>query len=679
MSAANGEEAMVRWSLKSRLVASTVIVVAVLIVLLFVVARHFAYAQLRHVLQAQQDTQVRLVAEQLDDKFEERATILHHVAAQLAPMLGRSPAELKAFAATTAAIPHIFNWVFLAGTDGSRIFDSRLTGEQANFSDREYFRKILRGDELAISEPLTTRLTGAPGVIMAVPVRAADGRLLAMLAGGLNLQQANFLLDLSNNRIGATGIYCLITTGPSRRYVMHPTGAMVLQPESAQGDACGLAEADSAWSFGGLAQPVVARQILRTSGWELIAVLPPKEAFSPLTQTRPKVIVTVLGALLLTGLAVWLVIRWLLKPLDQLHRVVRRSASDPRAYTCLPAGKPDEIGELSLAFSHLMRQLLERNAALQNAKEVAETRAKYIQTIANHVPDLISYLDTHERYVFVNAAYERRFNLSANQIVGRTLRDLWGDEIYLSTLAKRIRQALAGEVVNFSVEWREDSTTQIFDVTYQPVANADSGPVVGIHVFVRDVTQERMKVEHLEQKMMSDHLTGLLNRTGFEQRLASAMAAAERDRQKVALLLIDLDNFKLVNDTYGHAFGDALLTLFARRLKSCARGADVVARIGGDEFAVILAGFPSEKTVERIAGDIVNHCAQSYEIYGLNLQCGATVGAASHLGDRQISRNELFLKADTALYAAKNAGKARFALFPLLDAPDATPCPGDPS
>ena len=131
----------------------------------------------------------------------------------------------------------------------------------------------------------------------------------------------------------------------------------------------------------------------------------------------------------------------------------------------------------------------------------------------------------------------------------------------------------------------------------------------------------------------------------------------------MALLLVDLDNFKLVNDTYGHAVGDKLLNIIAMRLKSCAGESDAVARVGGDEFAVILEEVSASHPVERVADAIVSLTSEPCIIDGQQITCGTSVGGALHRPGDGCTRNELFLKADTALYAAKHAGKGRFIVF----------------
>jgi hypothetical protein len=168
----------VRRSLKFRAALATGFVVAVVIFALAVVAQYYAYLSLRDLLQSQQDTLVKLVAEQLDEKFEGRAIVLRRLARQLAPMLDRSPEELRAFATQAVSIPEAFNAVSLIWPDGELAFNSATPlGQHVSLADRDYVREIVRGASIAVSEPLVGKNNGAPGIVMAVGLRSSDGSL----------------------------------------------------------------------------------------------------------------------------------------------------------------------------------------------------------------------------------------------------------------------------------------------------------------------------------------------------------------------------------------------------------------------------------------------------------------------------------------------------------------------
>ncbi|MEX6506599.1 diguanylate cyclase [Jiella sp. M17.18] len=184
----------------------------------------------------------------------------------------------------------------------------------------------------------------------------------------------------------------------------------------------------------------------------------------------------------------------------------------------------------------------------------------------------------------------------------------------------------------------------------------EGGEPARIFGMKQDITEEKLLAERTRYLAEFDVMTGLANRSQFQARLA----ALARSGGAGALLLVDLDAFKQINDTYGHSFGDNCLIEAARRLQVAAAEADLVARIGGDEFAVLIEGRWSRAALERLAGRIVGAFQSPLDCGGETLAIGATVGIASAAA---CTPSELFVKADIALYAAKAAGRGRSQMF----------------
>jgi len=651
-----------RHSLKYRVAIATAVVVTLIVLARALFAQYYAFQGLTELRQSQQDTLVRMVAGQLDEKFEARATDLRRLASQLQPMLGQPPAVMKRFAAQAVSMPQNFNAVFLAWPDGEMAFSTAVPdGQRIHLGDRDYFREVLDGSAFAVSDLLRGRLSAAPGVVMAVPLRAPDGRLLAVVGGALNLSENNFLGQIARSRIGLTGSYCLVSSGENPRYAMHADAGKVMAPARAIGDNCGLETPRAAWEVVSPSQPIVARHLLETNGWEVVSVLPAREAYAPLLEVRSKTILTAGFSLVVAALLMWLVIRRMLAPLELLHRVVGEAPGNPAALAALPTGRNDEIGELATTFGTVMRQLAEREAALYAARDQAAESEKRIEAIANHVPDFVSFIDVNERYVFVNEAYARRFGLPARQIVGLTLRELWGTPTYVAS-QPYLAQAYLGASATFSLEGQDGG--ECMEVTYQPAWNDAGDTVQGLYMFARNVTTERQRIRSLEAQTLTDHLTRLLNRKGFDRCLAETMTRAGATGRDAALMLVDVDDFKTINDSYGHAVGDQLLAAFGERLSACVRAGDGVARIGGDEFGIVLDDATGTASLERIAQAIVHAARRPHFIEGHTIVATASVGFAVHDPRDGQTANELFMRADMALYEAKRGGKARYTPAP---------------
>lgn len=647
-----------RHSLKYRMALAAALVVTLILVVRAGFSQYYAYDSLKGLLQDQQDTLVKLVAEQLDEKLESRELVLQRLARQLAPALSRSPSELRRIATEAVDMPDSFNAVLMAWPDGTLAFSTAVPENyKATVGERDYFKAIRNGAPFVVSDLLQGKYSSSPGIVLAVPLRGPNGELRAVVAGVLNLNSRNFLRELARSRVGVTGHYCLVSAGPHPRYALHPNPEKILASAQAVGESCGAEQPESFWEWIVPEQPIVARYLLSANGWEVVAVLPAREAFAALLEVRQRAFMIGIVSLIVAGLLMWAVMRQLLAPLEHLHRTVRQLATRPAAMADLPVRRDDEIGELAGAFSEVMHQLREREEALKAAKDRADASEKRMEAIANHVPDYVTFIDASERFAYVNQAYANHFGLPPEHIVGLTLRELWGTPEYVAN-EPYLAQARSGQAITVT---RECANGAWVEVTYQPAWNEAHDAVTGLHMFARDVTDARERLRHLEAQTLSDHLTGLLNRKGFDRRLAETMGSADEGGHRAALLLVDLDDFKAVNDTHGHAVGDRLLVAFAERLTACVRKGDAVARIGGDEFAIILDSVGNPATVDRLARTVVQAAMRPLVIDGQPFVATASVGSALHHPNNGSSISELFMRADMALYEAKRHGKARHA------------------
>jgi diguanylate cyclase (GGDEF)-like protein/PAS domain S-box-containing protein len=201
--------------------------------------------------------------------------------------------------------------------------------------------------------------------------------------------------------------------------------------------------------------------------------------------------------------------------------------------------------------------------------------------------------------------------------------------------------------------WTTMATNPIFD---------SAGTYLGALALVTEIGERKVATELIWQQANFDELTGLPNRHMFMDRLRQETRKADRGATFLALLFIDLDHFKEVNDRLGHAMGDALLVEAARRIATCVRASDTLARLGGDEFTVILAGLDHAGHVERIAQSMIAALAQPFELEGERAFISASIGIALYPPDAK-DLAQLLTRADQAMYAAKNAGRSRFSYF----------------
>ncbi|MCM5681803.1 diguanylate cyclase [Schlegelella sp. S2-27] len=322
------------------------------------------------------------------------------------------------------------------------------------------------------------------------------------------------------------------------------------------------------------------------------------------------------------------------------------------------------VGFLLASIMYLRLKRLRADELRRSRDDIHQSELR-LRAVVDNLPVMVGFVDSAERFVFANALYANMYSTTSDALAGKPLAEVLPPEEYLSVLP-HLRRAMNGEVVVFEREYRHMRMYRCFEATYRPEWDARHERVTGVHVMTQDVTEHRRRLDELAQVSQLDHLTQLLNRKGFDVRLSAAIEESARSGAAAALLLIDLDRFKPVNDTYGHAVGDGLLCAFSQRLSRLVRASDAVARIGGDEFAVILGSVADPAVTERLAASILKMAAVPFELDGIIVSIGASVGVVM---DRRAAASPALLcrLADDCLYRAKRAGRNRYEVMEVDD------------
>jgi diguanylate cyclase (GGDEF)-like protein len=185
--------------------------------------------------------------------------------------------------------------------------------------------------------------------------------------------------------------------------------------------------------------------------------------------------------------------------------------------------------------------------------------------------------------------------------------------------------------------------------------------ICGIVLNSRDVTERKALEAQLTHQAFHDPLTGLVNRAAFSDRVEHALTRVERNGTTLAVLFLDLDNFKTINDRWGHTAGDQMLVAIAERLQECLRATDAAARLGGDEFAILLEDVSDTANVMQVADRLLDALRQPFPLAEHTVHMGVSIGIAwSHAGQ---SAADLLRHADIAMYSVKHTGKGRYAVF----------------
>jgi len=289
---------------------------------------------------------------------------------------------------------------------------------------------------------------------------------------------------------------------------------------------------------------------------------------------------------------------------------------------------------------------------------------EFVESILNTIREPLVVLDQHLTILTASQSFYRSFSMTPEKTEGLRFYDIGNGQWNIPELRTLLRKIV-----------HEDTTVEGFEVehvfpTLGPKTfllnarrvQASNGPIDAILLAMEDVTKRKIFEDELRRMALTDPLTGLANRNKFNESLDEALKISRRFKLGIALLLLDLDDFKRVNDAHGHPVGDALLKEVATALIDGAREIDFVARLGGDEFAVILKGAANKEDAKKLAQRYVDMLRRPFSIESHAIHIGTSIGISLFPDDAD-NDIDLFRRADMALYQAKREGRNTFRLF----------------
>ncbi|MGL4317573.1 MAG: diguanylate cyclase domain-containing protein [Pseudomonas sp.] len=306
-------------------------------------------------------------------------------------------------------------------------------------------------------------------------------------------------------------------------------------------------------------------------------------------------------------------------------------------------------------FSAFMRDVTER----KRIEQEVQLNQQLLRSLTDAIPALVAFIDTRQVLRYCNKPFWQSFAHEGGEILGKPLLELLGVTAY-TAIHGYVDEALAGRQSSFEQALRTQDSERYMEARYVPELDI-AGVVKGFYLILWDITERWAQEQHLRLRAMRDSLTGLYNRASILETLECAITEHLGGPRTLALLYLDVDRFKQINDSLGHAVGDEVLKAFAQRLERCVRGSDVVARLGGDEFVILLQQLASAGHACEVADKIIDSMAEPLEVRGHALQISTSIGVAL-LGGQANSSETLLEKADLALYQAKQAGRNRFSL-----------------
>jgi diguanylate cyclase (GGDEF)-like protein/PAS domain S-box-containing protein len=525
--------------------------------------------------------------------------------------------------------------------------------------DRPYFRQTMVEQRSLVSEPLPSRVVNSPLVVFTEPLLDAKGPY-GML--GASLQLANFGLieqlagggdvgagDAGDATMIVTDAYGRIIAGtPADRLMKSIAGESRFAAAYAQWrEAGGVAEA----SGQALTQPGMLVSIAGVAGpeWIVWRAEPVSSLLAPLHEARRSALEVAMALIALLSLAAWALLSRLLRPLEQLEDRARHLFDGTLD---LRAGWPRVGGEIG-ALSHVLRQAATERAQFE---AVNQLMVKKLESVMAAAPIGIAFT-RDGRFELVSTEFCRLFGREEHQLLNQEADGLHA----LPEDARRFdegRRAGFESEGSYVGEWRmRRADGHVFWARLRGRVIDPLNPSGGAIWTAYDIDDEVVRREQLEWSATHDRLTGVANRHAFEAALQRVFAAQPRSLP-AAVVLIDLDNFKPVNDAAGHAAGDAVLKAVAQAIGRHVRSTDLVARIGGDEFALVLEQCTTAVAL-RVAENVriaVHEVVVRWNAH--ELRVGASVGVAP-LAPGMDDVAAWVEAADAACYHAKASGRGR--------------------
>lgn len=611
----------------------------------------------------QQSDEVELVADMLGSKITQLQNILRLLANEVTPEMFADRDALENLLLNRPVAKSLFNSIYLARPDGelkAGLMSGNVQRFPMNVLDRDYFLQTLSTGLPVVSTPVASRVTGRMMVIFTMPLRAHGGDMFGVMAGTVPLESTE-LLPSTLTTLGQFASAMVVYTRDGL-ILSHPERDRMLQDVK---DEPGLGPAYTEWVTDGrtLFTEGVARVVpgymvtmagVPVSEWMVARVTPSELALGPLrdVQKRAWAIIALIMGLCAASAA--LLIVWMTQPISRLrNRAEQLLLSDEAPDAGWPKAR-GEIGDLVRVFRKVtieraraheseLVMIGQLRAILNNASiGIIITRNRRFELAGRHILQMLGYTE--------------------EELLGQPARMIYPSDEAYADLGRRVGEQMQahGHFDGEVLFQRKDGSQFWGHMLGRSLVPGDAtGGTIWI---MHDITAAREAQRQLSWSATHDSLTQLVNRREFETRLMQAMV--QFDYHDVCVMFVDLDHFKPINDTAGHAAGDDALRQVAKLLEDEVRQSDTVARLGGDEFAILLPGC-SLKRAEGIAEQVRASIEDwKLERKGRVFKIGASIGIVD-LSPALIDVATVLHAADTACYQAKRAGRNRVVVYVL--------------
>jgi diguanylate cyclase (GGDEF)-like protein len=627
---------------------------------------------MQRLLSNQQQSTATFIATAVNAEMSTRIKALEILGARITPSMMKNPALLQSLLEDRQTDFSLFNnGIAASGIDGTVIAEyPTLPGRLgANFAERDYFVGPLKEGKVTVGRPVMSKIMHAPVFVIGMPIRDPQGTVIGVLGGITDLHLPNFLDNITHGQYGNTGGLFVasrqnrvIITASDKRRIMEQIPPPGVDPVI---DAR-VAGQDNTTVFVNPRKVEVlsSAKSVPVANWFVVVSLPVDEAFAPLRDLERRLLMAAAFATMLTGVLTWLLLTRQLSPMIATAKALSALSDTGHPLQPLPIARNDEIGELVGGFNHLLELLKQREQTLV-ASERLLMDSQTIAGVGSYALDVTTGLwkssPALDCLFGIDASYTR--SVDGWEALIHPDDRLMMDHYFKDQVLRRMQtfDKVYRIIRHDNQQERWVHGLGRLEFNAQGVLQAMIGTI-------QDITERRLADIQIQSLAFSDPLTGLPNRRLLMDRLEQALAAAARHGHQNALLFIDLDDFKTINDTLGHDKGDSLLKQIARRLTACVRECDTVARLGGDEFVVLLEDLSSitqeaATQTQAVTAKILSTLGQPYEIEGHGHHSTASIGVTLFGGFQRESSEEPLKRAELAMYQAKAAGRNTLRFF----------------
>jgi len=556
--------------------------------------------------------------------------------------------------------------------------DGQVTDSETTYGDRNYFQKIKRSGETVVSDVLIAKSTGSPGIVIAEPIKDENQQLVGVLI--VNVELRSIVNRIIRIKIGQTGYAYLVDE--DGRIVLHPDRGMVERKEDVSSLAPVKAVMDKQtglveYEYDNQKRLAAFSYIPRT-GWGLIVQQPQEEALADVSDVkRTTLMITFLAAVIASFIGI-AVTGMMTKPILAISKAAGRLAQGDLNARSLVITR-DEIGQLATTFNSMAEELCTRANSLLESEEkyrsLVENISMGIYRETGNAKSVIAYANPALVEMLGYDSVDELLTIPASA-------QFWSGEEF-ATFTDLVEQA--GAVKNSEVRLRrKDGRALWCSMTAVKHYNHQKGTFY-IDSMIEDITERKLGDEKLHQAYaelerkvaertreltvlnqelsqisLQDSLTSIANRRHFDEFLMRECQRAKREQTFIALILLDVDFFKLYNDTYGHVAGDECLRQIGSTLRGIVkRATDLVARYGGEEFALILPQTDKTGAVkvgERILVE-VKKLAIRHEMSSVDEFVTVSIGITATIPGTDFTPEMMVMAADQALYQAKQSGR----------------------